>query len=159
MSHGATNWPFFTLMARPVLAAAISRSVWRQRNAGICSIASTGPSASLTCLALLRGVDVGQHGQLVGLAHGAQDAATFLQARAAKAADRRAIGLVVAGLEDVRDAQVGGDALDGVGEFAGVRLGLDHAGAGDQKQLATAHRDVAKSEAGRRRHASRIADG
>src|SRR5258706_422122 len=48
MSGGATNWPFLTLMARPVSAAAMSRSVWRQRKAGIWRTASTGPRAWLT---------------------------------------------------------------------------------------------------------------
>src|SRR5256886_7898724 len=35
MSRGATNCPFLTLTGLPVAAAASSRSVWRQRKAGI----------------------------------------------------------------------------------------------------------------------------
>jgi hypothetical protein len=34
MSQGARNCPFFTLIARPVWAAATRRSVWRDRKAG-----------------------------------------------------------------------------------------------------------------------------
>ena len=41
MSAGARNCPFFTLTARPVAAAASSRSVCRQRKAGICSMSQT----------------------------------------------------------------------------------------------------------------------
>ena len=41
MSQGARNWPFLTLMARPVSAAAMRRSVWRQRKAGICRMSAT----------------------------------------------------------------------------------------------------------------------
>ena len=41
MSHGARNWPFLTLIAAPVAAAAASRSVCRQRKAGIWSTSTT----------------------------------------------------------------------------------------------------------------------
>ena len=41
MSSGATNWPFFKLTPRPVLATATTRSVCRQRKAGICSTSTT----------------------------------------------------------------------------------------------------------------------
>ena len=67
-----------------------------------------------------------------------QDARAFDEARAAKAADAGAVRLVVAGFEDVRNAEVGGDALDGIGERAGVGFGLDDAGPGDEKELAAA---------------------
>ena len=46
MSHGARNWPFLTLTARPVSAAATSRSVWRQRKAGICSTSTTSAASA-----------------------------------------------------------------------------------------------------------------
>ena len=45
MSPGAKNCPFLTFTARPVAAAARSRSVWRQRKAGICSSSHTCPAA------------------------------------------------------------------------------------------------------------------
>ena len=41
MSQGAMNWPFLILTALPVWAAATSRSVWRQRKAGICKTSKT----------------------------------------------------------------------------------------------------------------------
>jgi len=80
------------------------------------------------------------------LCDGAEDAAAFREPRAAEAADRCSVGLVVAGLEDVGDAEVGGDALDGVGHGAGVLLGLDDAGSGDEEELAAAYGDVADVE-------------
>ena len=58
MSHGARNWPFFTLTARPVAAAASSKSVWRQRNAGICSTSTTSATVaawSLSCTSVSTG--------------------------------------------------------------------------------------------------------
>jgi hypothetical protein len=57
------------------------------------------------------------------------------------------VRLVVAGLEDVRDAEVGGDALDGVGHGAGVLLGLNDAGAADEEEFASAYRDLMGSVA------------
>jgi len=45
MSHGDRNCPFFILMIRPVLPAAISRSVCRAGNAGICSTSQTSAAA------------------------------------------------------------------------------------------------------------------
>ena len=50
----------------------------------------------------------------------AEDAGAFDEAGAAETFDAGAVGLVVAGFEDVGDAEVGGDALDGVGHGAGV---------------------------------------
>ena len=40
------NWPFFTLIGFPVRAAATSRSVWRERKAGICRTSRTRAAAS-----------------------------------------------------------------------------------------------------------------
>ena len=48
ISGGDTNWPFLILTARPELPAATSKSVWRQRNAGICSTSQTS-AAGATC--------------------------------------------------------------------------------------------------------------
>jgi len=42
MSQGARNWPFLTLTTLPVFAAAIRRSVWRLRKAGIWRISTKG---------------------------------------------------------------------------------------------------------------------
>ncbi len=95
---------------------------------------------------VLGGVDVGEDGEAGGFGYGAEDAAPFGEAGAAEAADGGAVGLVVAGFEDVGDAEVGGDALDGVGHGAGMLLGLDDAGAGDEEELAAAYGDVADVE-------------
>lgn len=93
--------------------------------------------------AVLGGMDVGEDGEAVGLRDGLEDAGAFLDAGAAEAVDGGSVGLVVAGLEDVGDVEVGGDALDGVGHGAGVLLGLDDAGAGDEEESAAAYGDVA----------------
>ena len=46
MSSGARNCPFFTFTTRPVRAAATSRSVCRDRNAGICSTSATSATGA-----------------------------------------------------------------------------------------------------------------
>jgi hypothetical protein len=103
-------------------------------------------------------VDIGEDREAVGLADGAEDAAAFSEAGAAEAVDGGAVGLVVAGLEDVGDAEVGGDTLDGVGELASVWFGLEDARAGDEEEVAVAGGDVAEGEAVRMgvRHRVRI---
>ncbi len=93
--------------------------------------------------AVLGGVDVGEDWEAGGFGYGAEDAAAFDEAGAPEAADGGAVGFVVAGFEDVGHAEVGGDALDGVGHGAGVLLGLDDTGAGDEEELAATYRDVA----------------
>ena len=75
----------------------------------------------------------------------AQDACAFDEAGATEAANAGAVRLVVAGFEDVGDAEVGGDALDSVGQHARVALGLEHTGACNEKELASAYRDVVGS--------------
>src|SRR4051812_37802004 len=59
MSSGARNWPFFTFTARPVLPAARSRSVWRQRKAGICKTSATS-AAGAHCDASWTSVSTGR---------------------------------------------------------------------------------------------------
>jgi hypothetical protein len=53
ISGGERNWPFFTFTACPVFAAATSRSVCRQRNAGICRRST--PPAAVGCACAARG--------------------------------------------------------------------------------------------------------
>ena len=101
---------------------------------------------------LLGGVDVGEDRKAIGLRDGAEDACAFCDAGAAEGVDGGAVRLVVTGFEDVRNLEIGGDALDGVGHAAGVRLGLDDAGAGDEEERAAAERDAAEVEAGGVRH-------
>ena len=76
---------------------------------------------------------VGQHRQACIFGDSPQNACALDQARSAIALDAGAVGLVVAGLEDERDAEVGGDALNRLGERARMGLGLDDARAGDQE--------------------------
>src|SRR3954471_9976047 len=45
-SSGARNCPFLMFTTRPVRAAATMRSVWRERNAGICSTSATAAAGS-----------------------------------------------------------------------------------------------------------------
>lgn len=56
------------------------------------------------------------------------------------------VGLIVTGFEDVGDAEVRGDALDGVSHHAGVGFGFNNAGTCDKKELAVAYGDVADLE-------------
>jgi len=92
------------------------------------------------------GVDVRKDGEASGVGYGAKDSRAFDQARAAETMDGGSVGFVVAGLEDVGDAEVGGDALDGVGHHTGVGFGLDDAGAGDEEEFAASDRDIADFE-------------
>ena len=64
-------------------------------------------------------VDVGEHWKARFLCDGSQDTGAFHQARSAKAVDAGAIRLVVAGLEDVGQLEVGSDA--GYSGFASPR--------------------------------------
>ena len=91
-------------------------------------------------------VHVGEDGKVRLFGDAAEDAGAFDEAGAAKARDRGAVGLVVGGLEDVGDAEIAGDALDGIGHHARVLLTLDDAGAGDEEELAAADRDIADFE-------------
>ena len=112
-------------------------------------MASTGPrrsESSAACSAVWMSVRTGRR---FGFGDGAKDARALRDAGAAEAMNRGAVRLVVAGFEDVRDVKVGGDALDGVGHAAGVCLGLNDAGAGDEKERAAAESNVAKCEAAR----------
>jgi hypothetical protein len=46
MSHGARNWPFLTFTVLPVSPAATSRSVWRDKKAGICSTSTASAAGA-----------------------------------------------------------------------------------------------------------------
>ena len=94
-------------------------------------------------LAVGRLMHVGQHRQAGVLGDAAQNARALDEARPAIALHAGAVGLVVAGLEDVGNAEVAGDALNGLGHRARVGLGLDDARAGDQEELARADVDGA----------------
>lgn len=92
----------------------------------------------------LRGfVDIGQHGQSGRVGETAKNSRAFLQTRAAKAGHRGAVGFVIRSLENIRNAEVGCDALEGIGHFAHMRFALDNAWAGDEEELARADMYVA----------------
>jgi hypothetical protein len=92
-------------------------------------------------------VDVGKDGKPAALADGAEDTAALDQSRAAKALDGGAVRLVVACLEDVRNAEVGGNALDGISHRASVLLRLDDTGAADEEEPASAYRHLMRGRA------------
>ena len=88
-------------------------------------------------------VYVGQHRQAGVLGQAGENARALHQAGSAKALHTGAVGLVVAGLEDVGKAEISGDALNSLGHAPRVALGLDDAGTGDEEKLALAHMDRA----------------
>jgi len=92
-------------------------------------------------LAVCGFMHVGEDGQAGVSGDLAEDADTLSKARAAIALDAGAVGFVVAGLEDVRDAEIGSDALNGVCHFGGVGLAFNDAGSGDKKQPPFAYLD------------------
>ena len=71
MSCGARNWPFLMFTGLPDCATARMKSVWRHRNAGVCSTSTT--SATRGDLGL--GVHVGQHRHAELALHLGQDLA------------------------------------------------------------------------------------
>src|ERR671936_47666 len=48
MSHGERNWPFLMFTERPALATARMKSVWRHRNAGVCSTSTAAAAAGIS---------------------------------------------------------------------------------------------------------------
>ena len=89
MSQGARNWPFLMFTGLPDCATARMKSVWRHRKAGVCSTSTTLATSALGGV-----VHVGQDGQLQLAAHFIEDLQARLQAHAALAGARRAVGLV-----------------------------------------------------------------
>jgi hypothetical protein len=58
MSPGARNWPFLMFTGLPLTAHARMKSVWRQRNAGVCRTSTTataGPISSSSCTSVSTG--------------------------------------------------------------------------------------------------------
>ena len=81
MSQGARNWPFLTLTALPVLAAAISRSVCRHKKGGDLQHVDRGCDAR----ALLGVVHVGEHRNFQAVADLGEDRQRRVEAEAALA--------------------------------------------------------------------------
>jgi hypothetical protein len=80
------------------------------------------------------GVHVGQDGHVQLAPHLGQDLQAAFHAGAAERRAAGAVGLVVAALEDERNAQRAGDLLQAPGHVHLQLLALDHAGAGDQEE-------------------------
>ena len=80
------------------------------------------------------GVHIGQYRNAQFPLHLGQNAQAGIHAGAAEAAAAAAVGLVVAALEDKRNAQGGGDFLELARHVHLQLLTLDHAGAGDEKE-------------------------
>ena len=142
MSHGETNWPFLMLMAFSVLAAATSRSVWRQRNAGICSTSTTSATRN-TSTASWTSVSTGTPTVSFTFCRMRRP---FAKPGPAETLERGAVRLVVRGLEDVRNLQRLGDAGDALRHLERVLFRFDHAGSGDEEELAIADGYVAEFE-------------
>ncbi len=141
------------LMARPVLAAATSRSVWRDRKAGICST-STASAVGAHCSGKCTSVSTGQP---VFLAHLGEDRQARLQAQAALAVDRGAVGLVERGLIDQADAELAGQLDQRVAHLQRMGAAFEHARPGDQGQRpVVADGDVADGDGARRGHGAII---
>ena len=118
MSHGARNWPFLTLTGLPVRPAASKRSVWRQRNAGVCNTSTTSATGA-HCSGAWMSVSTGQTRRF---AHFGEDRQPVLQPDAARRAERGAVGLVERGLVDQADPQFARD-------FGQCRAGFQRMGA------------------------------
>jgi hypothetical protein len=91
-------------------------------------------------------MNVSEHRTLYILADFAENAETFGNSRAAIAADGSAIGLVIAGLENIRHAKFAANGGDGSGHEERVLLTFNDAGTGDEKQLRAAYSDVLDRE-------------
>ena len=95
------NWPFLTLIGRPVPAAASSRSVCRARKAGIWSRSTTSAIGSAWWVSWTSVVT----GRPVSALTRSKTFRPSVDARPAEARHRSPVGLVERRLEDERDAQ------------------------------------------------------
>ena len=131
MSSGARNCPFLMLTTRPVRAAATSRSVCRDRNAGICSTSATSAAGRR----LRRLMDVGEDRDLAPLL----DARRGSRTPSARPGPRNDSSEVRFALSKDALKTYGTPARRAISlhrqrRLDRVRLALDHAGAGDQQQ-------------------------
>ena len=107
MASACIHWPFFTFTGRPVRPAATSRSVCRQRNAGIWSASATS-AAPAACAGSWMSVRIGQPARR---AHPLEHSQPFLEARARAARRARArLALSKLALKQTGDAARGADA-------------------------------------------------
>ena len=138
------------LTTRPVRAAAVSRSVCRDRNAGICRTSATSAAGR----GLRRLVDVGQDRHAEPRRARARGSAGPRQPGTAERAARRAVRLVVRRLEDERHARARGRCRGWrSASLERVRLAFDHARARDEQQRrAAADRSARRPEPASRRY-------
>ena len=97
-------------------------------------------------LGLLGGVDVSGDRQIQLLRNLTQNAATFGRARSTEGTDRGAIGFIERCLKDKRGVRAGGDFFQCPGQFPSKGLGLQCAGAENEKRQAVTSLDVMKRE-------------
>src|SRR5580704_6525216 len=86
---------------------------------------------------------ISQHRELKVVFDLLQNAQTFFQSRPAKTAYGCAIRLVVAGFENKRKLQRPRHTLDDLSHPDGVLFALDHAGPGNEKQIAGSYANIA----------------
>jgi putative hemolysin len=94
------------------------------------------------------GVHVGDDGHVPAALDLREQLEAFGDARPARGGRARAVGLVEARLEDQRDAALARDADQGLGDLVGELGRLEHAGAGEEEQLAAAERELADLDLG-----------
>ena len=91
-------------------------------------------------------VDIRKHGELNFVFDLLENAQTLFHAGSAKAANRSAVGFVVADFEDKRKLERPRHALDDLGHANGVLFALDHAWTGNEEDIARADADIADLE-------------
>jgi hypothetical protein len=100
------------------------KSVWRQRNAGVCRTSTTLRDLGHFVLR----VDVGEHRKLQVLLHLREDPQALAHSRAAIRLAARPVRLVVRRLEDERDAERARHLLELARHVHLQLFALDHAG-------------------------------
>ena len=75
ISHGAKNCPFLTLIILLVLAAAINKSVWRHKKAGICNTSICSDTTE-HCSTLCTSVNTGIFNSFLILSNTGNDASS-----------------------------------------------------------------------------------
>ena len=145
------------LTMRPVLAAATSRSVCRHRNAGICRTSATS-AAGAACEGSWMSVRIGTPSRALIAAEHAQP---LVEAGAAKRAARRAVRLVVGGLEDERHRQPCGHVARAcsASSTACASLSMTHGPAMQHERAAAAERQRAKLDGDHAAHYRQVRTG
>ena len=121
--------PFLTLIVRPVLARGHQQiGLARQKRGNLQHVADFRGGSGLGAL-----MNISEDRHVKLFFDFRQDAQAFRGSRAAKRFQRRAVGLVIGGLENIRYAAIGGDARDLLGHRAGVGFAFNHARPGNQE--------------------------